>query len=177
MTLVARTTGDGAELASPIESQIWAIDPSVTISEVQTMDEVVTQATAQPRFNLLLLAAFGGIGLILAAAGIYGVTSYWVSQRTHEIGIRMALGAAHSDVRKLIVGQAMTLALIGSGAGLLGALGLARLMSGLLYGVQPTDAVTFVTVTLVLCGAGLLAAYVPSRRATRADPMAALRCE
>jgi putative ABC transport system permease protein len=177
MTLVARTTGDAADLASPIKSQIWAIDPSVTISEVQTMEEVVTRATAQPRFNLLLLAAFGGIALVLAGAGIYGVTSYWVSQRTHEIGIRMALGAARSDIRKLIVGQAMILALMGSGAGLLGALGLGRLISGLLYGVQPTDAVTYIAVTLVLCGVGFLAAYVPARRATRADPMTALRCE
>jgi len=177
MTLVARTTGDAAELASSIQGQIWAIDPSVTISEVQTMDQVVGQATAQPRFNLLLLAAFGGIALILAAAGIYGVTSYWVSQRRHEIGIRIALGAARSDIRKLIVGQAMMLALVGSGAGLLGALVVGRLISGLLYCVQPTDGLTFVTVTLVLCGAGLLAAYIPSRRATRADPMAALRCE
>jgi putative ABC transport system permease protein len=177
MTLVARTSGDPAHLVPSIESRIWAIDPSVTISEIQTMEHVVGDASAEPRFNLLLLVAFAGTALVLAVAGIYGVTSYSVSRRTHEIGIRMALGAARSDVRKLIVGQAMILALLGSGAGLLGALGLGRLMSGLLYGVQPTDAVTLVTVTLVLCGIGLLAAYIPAYRATRADPMAALRCE
>jgi putative ABC transport system permease protein len=177
MTLVARTSGDPARLLPAIENRIWAIDRSVTISEIQTLDQVVANATAEPRFNLLLLVAFAGVALVLAAAGIYGVTSYSVSRRTHEIGIRMALGAARSDVRKLIVGQAMVLALLGSGAGLLGALGLGRLMSGLLYGVQPTDAVTLLTVTLVLCGVGHLAAYIPAHRATTADPMAALRCE
>jgi putative ABC transport system permease protein len=177
MTLVARTTGDAARLAPSIERQIWAIDPSVTISEVQTMTEVVANSTAEPRFNLLLLGAFAGIALILAAAGIYGVTSYSVSRRRHEIGIRMALGAGRNDVRELIVGQAMALVLVGAGAGLAGALGLARLMAGLLYGVQPTDAATFFVVTTLLCGVGLASAYIPARRATRTDPMAALRCE
>jgi putative ABC transport system permease protein len=177
LTLVARTTGDAERLAPSIESQIWAIDPSVTISEVQAMDQVVASATAAPRFNLLLLGAFAGIALILAAVGIYGVTSYSVSRRTHEIGIRMALGAGRSDVLKLVVRQAMILALLGCGTGLGGALALARLMSGLLYGVRPTDGATFVSVTIVLCSVGFLAAYIPAHRATRDDPMAALRCE
>jgi len=177
MTLVARTTGDAAQLAPSIESQVWAVDPSVTISEIQTMDQVVAKATAEPRFNLLLLGAFASIALVLAAVGIYGVTSYSVHRRTHEIGIRMALGAGRADVRRLILRQAMTLALVGAGAGLGGAVGLARLMRGILYGVEPTDAGTYIVVTVVLCGVALASAYIPARRATRSDPIAALRCE
>jgi putative ABC transport system permease protein len=177
MTLVARTTADAGRLASAIESQIWSIDPTVTISEVQTMADVVANSTAGPRFNLLLLGAFAGIALILAAVGIYGVTSYSVSRRTHEVGIRMALGAGRQELQRLIVGQAMVLALVGASTGLAGSLGLARLMSRLLYGVQPTDAATFLVVTVVLCGVALVSAYIPARRATRIDPMTALRCE
>jgi predicted permease len=177
LTLVARTAGDPARLASTIEDKIWAVDKNVTISEVQTMAQVVADSTAEPRFNLLLLGAFAGVALILAAVGIYGVTSYSVSRRTHELGIRMALGAGRSDVRRLIVGQAMLLAVAGSGAGLAAAFGLARLMSGLLYGVQPIDAATFIVVPLVLCGIAFVGAFIPAYRATRTDPMSALRCE
>jgi putative ABC transport system permease protein len=141
------------------------------------MEQVVEDSTAQPRFYLLLLATFAAVALVLAAVGIYGVMSYSVSRRIHEIGIRMALGAERRDVLRLIVRQGMLLALVGAAAGLLGALGLTRLMASLLYGVQPNDPATFLTVTIVLCLVALAANYIPARRATKIDPMVALRYE
>ncbi len=177
LTLVVRTKGDPASLAPAIESKVWALDKNVTVSEVQTMDQVVTDSTAQPRFYLVLLGAFAAVALTLAAVGIYGVMSYSISRRTHEIGIRMALGAKESDVLKLVTGQGMILALIGAAAGLVGALLLTRLMSSLLYGVKPTDPLTFIVVSIVLIVVALLASYIPARRATKVDPMVVLRHE
>ncbi|HEY6271768.1 MAG TPA: ABC transporter permease [Terriglobales bacterium] len=177
LTLVVRTSGDPARLTPAISSEIWALDKNVTISEVQTMDQVISDATAQPRFYLLLLGTFAAVALVLAAVGIYGVMSYSVSRRTHEIGIRMALGAREGDVLRLVTGQGMVLALAGAGAGLAGALGLARLMSSLLYGVRPDDPLTYAGVALVLAAVALLANYAPARRATKVDPMVALRHE
>lgn len=175
LTLVVRANIEPSALALSVRRAIWSLDKNVTISQVQTMEQVVAQATARPRFYVLLLAAFASIALVLAAVGIYGVISYSVSRRTHEIGLRMALGAGESDVLRLVVRQGVRVALAGAGAGLLGALLLTRLMSSLLYGVRSTDPATFLAVTLVLTGVAVVASYIPARRAARIDPLVALR--
>ncbi len=177
LTLVVRTNGNPALLTSAVENAAWALDKNVTISSVQTMEQVVADATAQPRFYLFLLGTFAAIALILAAVGIYGVMSYSVARRTHEIGVRMALGAEKSDVLKLVTGQGMILALVGTAIGLAGALLLTRLMSSLLYGVGASDPLTFAVVPVVLIGVAVLASYIPARRAAKVDPMVALRHE
>jgi predicted permease len=177
LTLVVRTSGDPASLASAIASQVWALDRDVTVSQVQTMQQVVMDSTAQPRFNLLLLGAFAGVALTLAGVGIYGVMSYSVSRRTHEIGVRMALGAKRADVLKLVTRQGMMLALVGAATGLAGSFGLRRMMSSLLYGVHPDDPVTIIGVFILLAAVALIANYIPARRATKVDPMVALRYE
>jgi putative ABC transport system permease protein len=141
------------------------------------MDEVVAQAEAGHRFPALLLGLFAALALVLAGVGIYGVMSYSVGQRLHELGIRMALGAQRTDVLRLVVGQGLPLILVGVGIGLAAAFGLTRLMSGMLYGVRPGDLMTFAVVPLVLAGVAVLASYIPARRATRVDPMVALRYE
>ena len=177
LTFVVRTGGDPATMAPALQSTVWSLDKNVTISEVQTMDQVVSDATAKPRFNLSLLGAFASVALILAAVGIYGVMSYSVSRRTQEIGIRMALGADRANVLRHVVGQGMILVAAGAAAGLTGAFALTRLMTKLLYGVEPTDPVTFVAVPLVLGVVAFAATYIPARRATRIDPLVALRYE
>jgi putative ABC transport system permease protein len=156
---------------------VWSFDRNLPISEVLTMDGVVADANAQPRFEMLLLAVFAGVALALAAVGIYGVMSYSVSRRTHEIGIRLSLGASQGEVLRLVVRQGMALALAGSAAGMAGALMLSRLMTNMLYGVRPTDPLIFAGVAMVLGGVALVATYIPARRATRIDPMVALRYE
>jgi predicted permease len=175
LTLVARTTNDPALLAPAVRRVITSIDKAVAIADVNTMDAVVDRAVARPRFQLMLLTSFAGIALLLAAAGIYGVMSYAIARRTHEIGLRMTLGAQRGDVLRMVIGQAMVRVGIGATVGLAGALALTRLMSSLLYGVRPTDPLTFGVVAMVLISAALLASYLPARRATRIDPMAALR--
>ena len=175
MTLVVRAQGDPVALAPSIRSLVRSFDRNLPVSDVQTMEHVVAESNAQPRLYLVLLGSFAGVALVLAAVGIYGVISYSVSRRTHEIGIRMALGATRGGVLRLIVRQGMALALAGCGAGLLGALGLTHLLSGLLYGVRPTDPTTFLAVPLVLGLVALAASYLPARRVTRIEPMTALR--
>jgi putative ABC transport system permease protein len=183
LTLVARVACgagkrcDATTLAPAIVGAIRGVDPHVAISAVESMSHVVDQATAESRFYLVLLAAFASIALVLAAVGIYGVMSYSVSRRTHEIGIRIALGAEPATVVRFIVRQGMTLALTGAATGLVAALALTRLMKGLLYGVEASDALTFAVVTLVLCGVAVVASYLPARRATRIDPLIALRSD
>jgi putative ABC transport system permease protein len=172
-----RTGGDPAALVPAVKNAVWSFDRNLPISDVQTMDSVVRLVNQQPRFELLLLAAFAAIALLLAAVGIYGVMSYSVSRRTHEIGIRMSLGASRANVVGLVVTQGMKLALAGAAAGVLGALLLSRLMTKLLYGVRPTDPLTFVTVSLGLVAIAFAASYIPARRATRIDPVTALRYE
>jgi putative ABC transport system permease protein len=175
--LMIRTEGDSLQAVAAIKQQIWAVDKEQTISSIRTMDEVLANSVAQRQFYMLLLAIFAGVALLLAAIGIYGVMSYTVSQRTHEIGIRMALGARQGAVLKMIAGQAMLLAAIGIGLGLLAAYGLTHLMSSLLYGVSATDTLTFASVASLLTTVALVACVVPARRATKVDPMIALRYE
>jgi len=149
----------------------------VPIAKVRTMDAVVAESIAQPRFRTLLLSLFGIVALLLASVGIYGVMSYAVTQRTQEIGIRMALGAQIRDVRRLIIGHGITLAVIGVASGIAGALALTRLIRTLLFGVTPTDITTFAAVSIGLIAAVLVACFIPARRATKVDPLVALRYE
>jgi putative ABC transport system permease protein len=183
MTLVVRAACvdeqrcDDAAIAAPIVATIRGIERGVPISQVRTMESVVRGHTAESRFYVVLLGAFAAIALSLAAVGIYGVMSYSVSRRTNEIGIRIALGAEPRDVVRFIVGDGMIVALLGAGAGLVGAFALTRLMGRLLYGVPATDPWTFAAVTVMLCAVALVACYLPARRATRIDPLKALRAE
>jgi putative ABC transport system permease protein len=177
MTLVARTGGDPLSLAPNIRSELAAIDRDQPLTNLRTMEQVMSQSIARQRFNMTLIAIFSIIGLTLASVGIYGVMSYTVTQRTHEIGIRMALGAQKRDVLKLVVGQGMILALAGVGVGLAVAVGLTRVMSSLLFGVTATDPLTFGAVAVLLAAVALLACFIPARRAMKVDPMVALRYE
>jgi putative ABC transport system permease protein len=175
LTLVVRTAGDPAAIVPAVRREIQALDPSVVVSQVQTMETVVAEANAQARLYLILLGAFAGVALILAVVGIYGVMSYSVSRRVQEIGIRMALGAQRGEVLRMVVGQGLRLALVGAAVGVVGALALTRLMTTLLYGVAAMDPITFVVVALFLSAVALVATYLPARRATQIDPMLALR--
>jgi putative ABC transport system permease protein len=177
LTLIVRTAGEPESLAPAIRGAIHSLDKNIPLSEIQTMDHVAAEATGQSRFYLILLGAFGTVALVLAGVGIYGVMSYSVSRRTQEIGIRMALGARGRDVLRLVVYQGIIQALVGVAVGLAGALVLSRLMAGLLYGTRPNDPATFAAVVLVLSGVAVAASYVPARRATKVDPIVALRCE
>ena len=177
MVLVARTTVEPTSLASPIRQQVWAIDKDQPVFGVLSMQEVRSQSVALYSFSSVMLGVFAGIALLLASVGIYGVMAFAVTQRTHEIGIRMALGARASDVLKLVVKHGMTLAVIGVSLGLGGAWALTRFMEKLLVGVAPTDLLTFSVVSACLLGAALFACYLPARRATKVDPLVALRYE
>jgi putative ABC transport system permease protein len=177
MVLVAKTRVEPAAMAAPIRQQVWSIDKDQPVFDVKTMREVRAISLALYSFSSVMLGIFAGVALLLAALGIYGVMSYAVTQRTQEIGIRMALGARAMDVLKLVVKNGMSLAFIGVAVGLAGAYGLTRLLASLLVGVTPTDVVTFSTVTLGLLLIALLACYIPARRATKVDPLVALRYE
>ena len=177
MSVVARTSSDPAALAQSVKQQVWKIDPQLPLTKVKTMDEVAAASFAARRFNMWLLAVFAGLALLLAAVGIYGVMSYGVTQRTQEIGIRMALGARGADVLRLIIKNGMKLTLIGIVLGLISAFALTRLMTSLLFGITPTDKATFATVSFLLVAVALLACYIPARRATKVDPLEALRYE
>ncbi len=175
--LVVRTTGDPLRLISGVRAKIREIDPNLPIARVSSMEQLVAQSVAQRRFGMFLLGMFALFAVLLAGVGIYGVMSYSVSQRTQEIGVRMALGARSNDVLRMIVGHGMSLTLFGVGIGLAGAFALTRLMTRLLFQVTPTDALTFASVSLAVIVVALLACYVPARRATKVDPLVALRDE
>ena len=177
MTLVARTTGDPADNIAAVRREVLSLDKDQPVYNIRTMRQLLGASIAQRRFNMLLLSAFAFIALLLAASGLFGVMAYTVAQRTHEIGVRLALGAQTRDVLRLVVGNGMALAALGVAVGLAGAFGLTRLMSSLLFGVTPTDAATFVVVSIVLLAVALLACYIPARRATQVDPLVALRYE
>jgi putative ABC transport system permease protein len=177
MTLIVRTAGDPANMTAAIRSQVLSLDKEQPISNIKTLDKFVATSIAQQQFSMLLLGVFAAVALMLAAIGIYGVLSYAVTQRTHEIGIRMALGAGRRDVLRLVVGQGMLLTLIGVATGLVAAFALTRLMSTLLFGVSATDPLTFSLIALLLVAIALLACWIPARRATKVDPMIALRYE
>jgi putative ABC transport system permease protein len=177
MSLVVRASSDPASLSPALRDQVLALDKDQPVFDIKTMNERMSKSLAQSRFVMSLLAVFAALALILAAVGIYGVMSYAVTQRTHEIGIRMALGAKTSDVLKMVVGQGLMLTLAGVAAGVAGAAALTRLMESLLYEVGATDWATFTIVAVVLTGVALAACFVPARRAAKVDPMVALRNE
>ncbi|MHB8525981.1 MAG: ABC transporter permease [Candidatus Acidiferrales bacterium] len=175
--LVVRTKTEPLALVSAIQDRIWSLDKAQPVENIKSMDQMVASANAAPRFQTMLLGIFGALGLLLAMVGIYGVISYSVTQRTHEIGIRMALGAEPAQVMRLILAQGLKLALAGVVIGIIAAFALTRLMSSLLFGVSATDPLTFACVAVVLTIVALVACYVPARRAMRVDPMVALRYE
>jgi putative ABC transport system permease protein len=178
MSLVVRAVArDPSGLTAPIRQAVLSVDPDQPIYDVRTMADLLSDTSAPRRLSLLLLGAFAATALLLAGVGIYGVLAYSVTQRTHEIGIRMALGARRGDVLLMVFGQGFRLVLAGAALGVVAAFGLTRLMSSLLYGVSPTDPQTLGLVCVVLVGVALLACLVPARRASGVDPMIALRCE
>ncbi len=177
MSLMIRYRDGGTGVAAAVRNEVLALDRDQPVYSIRTLDSVLSESVATPRFRTMLLGVFAVVALILAAVGIYGVISYAVSQRTQEIGIRMALGAQTADVLTLVVKGGMTLVLIGVALGLAGAFALTRLMTTLLFSVRPTDLATFATVSVGLIVVALFACFIPARRATKVDPLAALRDE
>jgi predicted permease len=177
MTIMARSKSDPGAIAGPLRAAVTSVDKSLPVFAFKPMTEYMHDSLSRRRFSLILLSIFSGVALVLAAVGIYGVISYGVTQRTHEMGIRMALGAQPRDVLKLVVRQAMLLALGGVGIGLLASFALTRLMKGLLFSVSVTDPMTFVAIALLMTLIALFACLIPARRATKVDPLVALRYE
>jgi putative ABC transport system permease protein len=177
MTMVVKGNGDPNQLIAAARNQVRTLDPDQPIYNIRTMDEIRGESVAPQRLNLMLLSIFAGIAFVLAIVGIYGVMSYAVTQRTHEIGIRMAIGAQPRDVFRMILGQGMLLTMIGMVAGLAGAFALTRLMATMLFSIKPTDPLTFAVVAVLLVAVALIACYIPGRRATKVDPVNSLRYE
>ena len=177
MTLVARTAGDPLTLINTFRAQIQSIDKTVPITGVRTMGQWLSRSVAARRFNTMLLALFAGVALLLAGVGVYGVMNYTITQRTHEIGVRLALGAQRKDILRLVLRQGMLLTIVGVTIGIAGALAMTHLMKGQLFEISATDPPTFVTIALLLLIIALSACWIPARRATKVDPMIALRCD
>jgi ABC-type antimicrobial peptide transport system permease subunit len=177
MQVALRTQADPRAIIGSAREAIRSVDPTLPIAKVSTLASLVDDSMTQPRFSMLLLAAFAALALLLASIGIYGMVSYAVAQRTQEFGIRLALGAQPRNVFSMVLGHGARLALLGVVLGFIAAFAVTRLMTSLLFGVQPTDPLTFVAVPALLMGVALLACYIPARRATRVDPIIALRYE
>jgi putative ABC transport system permease protein len=177
LNLVVRTGDDPLKVGGAVQSELRGLEKDLVIQKVMTLEEQIGESLAQRRFQTLLLGLFAGIALLLAAIGIYGVMYHSVTQRTHEFGVRVALGASAGEVLRMVLGQAVVLVVAGAAIGTLAALALTRLLSSLLYGVSAVDPLTFAAVFLVLIASALLASYLPARRATKVDPMIALRYE
>jgi putative ABC transport system permease protein len=177
MTLVIRTRVPLAGVVEDVKKQVWSLDSQIPVSSIQSMDDLLAVSVAQERFNMLLLGSFAALAVALAGVGIYGMVAYRVNQRTHEIGVYMALGAQHRDVLRLVMKDGMKLGVLGIGLGLAGALALTRVMVSLLFEVKPTDPTTLIGVALLLAAVAMLACYIPARRALSIHPMTALRHE
>jgi putative ABC transport system permease protein len=177
VAFVVRTPGDPAALTSALEKAIWSEDPDEPLYKILPMQQLADESLALRRISMLLLSAFSGLAVLLAAVGIYGVMAYSVTQRTHEIGLRIALGASRGEVLRMTMREALFMVLPGLGLGLAGALALTRAIGGMLYGVAPTDPRTFLAVSLMLACVAIAASYVPARRATSIDPVVALRVQ
>ena len=175
MNVVVRSQVSPESILSTVRQKIWSLDPSLPISDVETMGDRTAELIAQPRFSMVLLTLFSSIATLLAAVGLYAVMAYSVSQRRHELGVRMALGAEPRVVLGLVIGHGMKVASIGVAGGLVGAFFASKLLQRLLYGVSPTDGATFAGVSALLLGVAFLASYLPARRAARLDPVLALR--
>jgi putative ABC transport system permease protein len=175
--IVVRTEIDPSSTVNPVKDAIWSVDPDLPVSNVRTTDEIVAQSIGRRRFNTILIGIFAAMGLVLVAAGIYGLMSFFVSQRTHEIGLRMALGSNRSAVLKLVLRQGLKLAAVGVAFGLAGVFAATKLTASMVHGVSPTDPKTIIGGILFLVLVGLLGSLVPARRATRVDPVLALRDE
>jgi len=177
VTFVIRTSSNPTDVAAAVRRAVWDVDRDQPVTQVRSMENVISESLWWERVSGLTLGIFAAISLLLAAVGIYGVFSYTVTQRTHEIGIRTALGASRADILKMVVGEGLLLTLTGVGAGIVAALALTRLLASLLYGVRPRDPLTFVALSLLLTAVAVLASYFPARRATKVDPIEALRYE
>lgn len=177
MTIALRSNLDPTSLEAAVRREVQAIDPDKAVASVKTMDQLIGESVGERRLSLVLFGLFAVVALLLSAVGIYGVMAYGVTQRTHEIGIRIAVGAQPRDVVKLVVGRGMMLALTGVAIGVGAAYGLTRLMASLLFEISTTDPATFVVIALILVGVALLACYIPALRASKVDPMVALRHE
>jgi putative ABC transport system permease protein len=177
VTLIVRAESSPAGLSAGLREAVKSLDPDVPLYAVRTLDEIVSDRTAQRRLAVMLITVFAAVALLLAAIGIYGVMSYAVAQRTQEIGIRMALGAERHDILRMVLRHGSLMAVTGIGLGIVVALGLARLITSLLFQVSATDPPTFSVVPLVLIAVALVACYIPARRATRVDPLVALRSQ
>jgi putative ABC transport system permease protein len=177
MSLAIHTSSDPRSLAGVVERQVQGLDPDQPVYRIRTMSELMSESMGRRRLSMFLLAIFAGVALALAAVGIYGIMSYSVAQRAHEVGIRMALGARSSDVLRMVLGQSLGLTVAGIVAGLLGSLALTNFLSSLLFDVKATDATTFLLVAVILAVVALVASLVPAYRATTVDPVDALRQE
>jgi putative ABC transport system permease protein len=175
--LVVRTSIEPLSLAASVRDAIWSVDKDQTVADIDTMEHIVAEAVARQRFSMLLLGLFATLALLLASVGIYGVMSYSVAQRTHEIGIRIALGARRGDVLQMTIKQGLKLVGTGMIVGLAAAFLLTRVLQTLLFGISPTDPITFLGISLVLLAVAILASYIPALRATKVDPLVALRAQ